>query len=273
MARITCVLSLFVMLFAASGLAICQGFPVAYQGSNPGVRPCAPVQPTQPAHPVARSVRVTVPVPQPPKPCMPPTCAPLPYCAPRPIAVAPSPPVPVRVDIEVRPETCDQRRPVPVVYRDPGFLGPIISHSIGLIGATVAAPFRFAEMLIPLDGPPQPLRGPCGPPPCNMNGNYPPPPPRFISKCPAPITQPVSCGPVAGCAPPGPSVAPLPPCASPPPCGPFMPPALVERDEEPPCVPQSLFGGVLQLPFTVVERGRFIGDMGRPQPGAGGYTR
>lgn len=272
MVRVTFVFSLIVLVLVSSAPGFSQSAPGSYPGSFPGVRPCVPQQPIQP---VARSVNVTVPVPQPPKPCMPPACVPAPYCPPPGAATAPSRPMPVRVDIAVRPEGCDQRRPVPVVYRDPGFLGPIISHSIGLIGATVAAPFRIAEMICPLDTSPCPPQRPCGPPPPPpLNCGYQSPPPQFAPKCPAPITQPVApCPPVLTCAPCGPSVAPLPPCASPPPCGPFMSPAVVERDEEPPCAPQSLLGGLVQLPFTLAERGRFIGDMGRPSPGAGACNR
>lgn len=271
MMRVTLVFSLIVLAFVSSSPALCQSVPGTYPGALPGVRPCAPQRPAQP---VARSVNVTVPVPQPPKPYFPTACAPLPYCPPPAAAMAPSRPMPVRVDIAVHPETCDQRRPVPVVYRDPGFLGPIISHSIGLIGATIAAPFRVAEMICPLDAASCAPRRPCGPPPA-ANCGYPPPcAPQFVPKCPAPITQPVPpCPPVLTCAPCGPSVAPLPPCASPPPCGPFMPPAVVERDEEPPCAPQSLLGGLIQLPFTLANRGRLIGDMGRPSPGAGTCNR
>ncbi|MGO9571134.1 MAG: hypothetical protein ACLP5H_26715 [Desulfomonilaceae bacterium] len=271
MMRITLVFSLIVMVLASSGPALSQSFPATYPVPPTRVRPCAPQQTVQP---VARSVNVTVPVPQPPKPYMPPACVPSPYCPPPAAAAAPSRPMPVRVDIAVRPEACDQRQPVPVVYRDPGFFGPIIRHSVGLVGATVAAPFRVLEMLCPLEGPPCSPKRQCGPPPRAMNCGYPPAAPQFVPKCPVPITQPVPpCPPVLACAPPGPSVAPLPPCASPPLCGPFLPPALVERDEEPPCAPQSLLGGLVQLPFTLAERGRFMGDMGRPSPGARGCYR
>jgi len=208
-------------------------------------------------------VQVIVPMPQPPRPFAPPACLPSPpYCPPA--ATASARPMPVRVDIAVRPEACNQRRPVPVVYRDPGFLGSIISHSLGLAGATIAAPFRVAEMLLPWEASSLSQQRQCGPRPrvpnCGFQSSA---SPRFAPKCPVPVTQPMpSCAPVVACAPPGPSVAPLPPCALPPPCGPFMPPALVERDE-PPCAPQSLLGGIVQLPFTLAERGRFIGDMGR----------
>lgn len=267
MVRIVLIFTLSVMVFVSSGSALGQSFPLGYPASPAVMRPCAPPQPR--VQPVVRSVNVTVPVPQPPRPYMPP-----PHCPP-PATVAPSRPMPVRVDIAVQPEACDQRRPVPVVYRDPGFLGPIISNSLGLIGATIAAPFRLAEMLCPLEAPACPPKRPCGPPRGMANCGYPPPvAPQFVPKCPVPITQPAGpCGPVLTCAPSGPSVAPLPPCAPPPPCGPFIPPAIVDRDEEPPCAPQSLLGGLAQLPFTLAQRGRFLGDMGRLSTGQGGCSR
>ena len=272
MVRVTLFFTLFVMLLGASGSAICQSIPPSYPGNYPAVRPCAPRQAVQP---VARSVTVTVPMPQPPRLCGPPQYAPSPYCQPLcgpplcapsrccqpPAATAPARPMPVRVDIAVRPETCDQRCPVPVVYRDPGFLGPIIRNTVGLVGATIAAPFRVAEMLLPLD-PPCPPRRQCAPP-CPVNCGY----PQFAPKCPVPVTQPVYRGPVFTCAPCGPSVAPLPSCAPPPPCGPFMPPAVVELDEEPPCAPQSLLGGIMDLPSRLLQRGRLIGDLGRSPAG------
>ena len=217
------------------------------------------------ARPVPRTVNVTVPMPS-----IPPTICPAPSTMPyacQPGLPYPNPtvpkPTPVRFEVSVHPEGPDQRRPVPVVYRDPGFLGPIVINSMGLVGAVIAAPFRVAEMLVPLEAQPQSQRNLCSPPPGSRHcGNRPPVnPPPWAPKCPVPITQPVPpCPPVFACAPPGPSVAPLPPCASPPQCGPFMPPAMVARNEEPPCAPQSLLGGILGFPATLVERGRFFGD-------------
>jgi len=258
-----------IMLVVTGALGFCQGIPAPYSGSQVGVQSCSPRQPVQP---VARSVNVTVPVPQPPKSCIPPRYAAPPYCGPVASAPAPTRPMPVRVDIAVRPETLDQRYPVPVVYRDPGFFGPIVRHSVGLVGAVVAAPFRVAEMLVPLEASTCPQPKQCSPPPCAMNQgcSRPTAPPQWVGKCPVPITQPMPpCPPVFACAPAGPSVAPLPPFASPPPCGPFMPPAVVARDEEPPCAPQSLLGGLVQLPFTLAERGRLFGDMDGPSGWSG----
>lgn len=259
----------FLMVFLGTSIPVlCQSIPVPQPAYRSGVRPCGPQLPAQPAPPVARSVNVTVPVPPPAQVCAPATCAPAPpYCCSP--AAPPAPPrqMPVRVDIAVRPEACDQRRPVPVVYRDPGFLGPIICHSVGLVGAAVAAPFRVLEMLCPVPAQPCPRR--CGPRPQPSTCGYQQQTsPSFAPKCPMPCTQPVApCPPMLACAPPGPSVAPLPPCASPSPCGPFMPPAMVERDEEPPCAPQSLLGGLINLPFTLMERGRLVHDLGSAPAG------
>jgi hypothetical protein len=213
--------SRFVGMLFATVVALSMGTSLLCEAAElckpritlPSARYCPPQQRVQP---VAQSVTVTVPVAPAPKPYMLPPCGQPPYCPP-PAAAPPSGSVPVRVDIAVRPEACDQRPTVPVVYRDPGFLGPIISHSTGLIGATIAAPFRVAEMLCPTDIPACPPGRPCGPPPCAVSSGY---PPR--------MTQPVSFRPVMGCVPPGPSVAPLPPCRALTTCDSNLPPALVE---------------------------------------------
>jgi hypothetical protein len=263
----------FVRMGLAIVVALAMGASVQCEAADvcrpkisfPSVQPYASQQRVQP---VARSVQVTVPMPQPPRPCGPPACLPSQsYCRPPVSATAPSPPMPVRVDIAVRPEECDQRHPVPVVYRDPGFLGPIISHSVGLIGAAIAAPFRVAEMLCPLEAPACPPKQRCGPTSRPLNCGYPPPAaPQFSPKCPAPITQPVSCRPVLGCAPPEPSVAPLPPCASPPPCGPNLPPGLVEDYHLPQSESQNLFSGIWNLPGSLIRSGRLTGDIPKTPP-------
>ena len=187
--------------------------------SRPSARPCATQDKVQP---VGRSVQVTVPMQQPLTPCAPPVCM-------------PAPPIPVRVDIEVRPEGCDQRYLVPIAYRDPGFLGPIVSHSVGLIGSVIASPFRIVEMLCPLKDPACPQKQWCGPtyrpPTC---GYQPPMNSSFAQECPAPIAQPATLSRRCfTCAPPGPAVAPLPPAPCRPICGPNLPPALVEEYQFP----------------------------------------
>jgi hypothetical protein len=260
-------LGLAIVVALLTGASIqCEAADAYGPGSTvPSARYCPPQQRVQPA---ARSVTVTVPVPPPPKPYMLPTCGQSPYCPP-PAAAPPSRSMPVRVDIAVRPEACNQWPTVPVVYRDPGFLGPIISHSIELIGATIAAPFRVAEMLCPTGIPAGPPGRPCGPSPCAVNSGYPPPAAsQFAPTYPQRMIQPVSCRPVLGCAPPGPSVAPLPPCKALTACDSNLPPALVEEYQFPQCEPQNLLSGIWNLPARLLYQGRVTGDITKPMPGA-----
>lgn len=251
----------FIVLLMSNASASCQGIPTI-RPMSPNNYACVPRKPTQRVQPVVRTVNATVRVPSPNRPNYGPGSFPSqPWCPPAPPVAAPSGPLPVRVEVSVRPESFEQRRPVPVVYRDPGFLGPIVRHTVGLAGATVAAPFRVLEMLVPLDATPGRTGRRCGPPRPQNCGYKQPAAPRFAPPCPRPVTRPAyACVPRVGCAPPGPFVAPLPPCSAPSGCGPYMPPAMVER--EPPRAPQSLLGGVLDLPFRLLSRGRVLGDMG-----------
>jgi len=209
--------------------------------------------------PVAKTVNVTVPISTPP-----PT-----FCAAPPIMQCPpiqgppcwtppvSKPTPVRVEVSVRPDLCDRPDLAPVVYRDPGFFKPIIASATCLVGATVAAPFRLLETLIPVDVPPN-----CGPPV--------PPPGCLPSTPPPPVTGRCGPPPCVGppvCAPGGPSLAPLPRKTACPTCGPVIPPMLVACNEEPPCAPQSLLGGIVDFPSRLLRRGRFVGDMGATPTG------
>lgn len=258
-AFVSCLSMLFLM---SSVSAFCQGIPLVRPMLRDNGTTCGPQKALQGLQPVARTVNATVRVPSPNKPNSGPgVYSAQPWCAPAPPATASGRPLPVRVEVAVRPESCEQRRPIPVVYRDPGFMGPIIRHSVGLAGATVAAPFRVLEMLVPLDASSNVGNRRCGPPRpqnCGYRGLS---VPRFAPPCPPPVTRPAyACVPRVGCAPTGPSVAPLPPCGAPSSCGPYMPPAMVER--EPPCAPQSLLGGVLDLPFRLMSRGRLLGDIG-----------
>lgn len=250
-------MAVFMLVLAAlPSFAQWQLTPQRPQGF-PQNTPCAARQPIP--QPVARSVSVKVPISRTPLALPPYPCGE--------VRDRQSQPMPVRVDIAVRPEEYDQRHPVPVVYRDPGFLGPIISHSVGLIGSAIAAPFRVAEMLCPLEAPACPPSRWCGPTSRPRNCGYPPPAaPQFSPQCPAPITQPVSCRPVLGCAPPGPSVAPLPPCAALPACGPNLPPALVEEYQFPQLESQSLFSGIWNLPGSLIRSGRLAGDIHKTPP-------
>lgn len=257
------VLTAAVVLSMGTASVQCEAADVYNTRSSfPSERPCVQKQDVSR---VARSVNVTVPVPQPPRQCLPPGCPPSrmycppPVCAPQPVRA-----IPVSVDIAVRPESCDQRRPVPVVYRDPGFLAPLIKHSVGFVGATIAAPFRVAEMLCPVTVPQCIPRRPCGPPPCSVNRGYPQPGPcQFAPPCPAPMQRPMSCRPILKCAPPGPSVGPLPPCSTAPACGPNLPPALIEEYRYPQCEPQNLLSGIWNLPGQLIRNGRLTGDINR----------
>lgn len=216
------------------------------------------VRPRPRSQTIPRTVSVTVPVPTaaPPICPAPPNipCAP-PWCVPSPTART-TRPAPVRVEVSVRPELCNQVKLAPVVYRDPGFLQPIICSALSLTGATLAAPFRFLETLIPLDSPTkrdgQDCRPRTAPPNCTAST-----PPPVTPRC----GPPPCMGPPA-CAPGGPSVSPLPQQACPPACGPIIPPMMVAQREEPPCAPQSLFGGIINFPFRLIQQGRFLGDMG-----------
>ena len=221
---------------------------------SPGYPPPPQAAGSGATKPVAKTVNVTVPIFTPP-----PTRCPAPPIMQCPQLQGPpcwTPPVskprPVKVGISVRPDLCDRLDLAPVVYRDPGFFKPMISSAVCLVGATVAAPFRLLETLIPVD-----VRPNCGPPVPPPGCLPPAPPPPVIGRCgPPPCVGPPVC------APGGPSVAPLPQKAVPQGCGPVIPPMLVARDEEPPCAPQSLLGGILKFPSRLLCRGRFVGDMG-----------
>ena len=123
-----------------------------------------------------------VPVPTPPPAmCQPHFNGPCPPGSPYPAAPV-AKPMPVQVEVAVRPELCDKQNLAPVIYRDPGFFLPVISSAVSLTGAVMAAPFRLLETLIPVDAgpncrprvpppgclppaPPPPVIGRCGPPP------------------------------------------------------------------------------------------------------------
>ena len=213
----------------------------------------APRQPV--GQPVARTVSVQVPVP-----CAPPV---LPPCSSGEVRYGPSRTLPVRVEVAVRPEPgCDSRR-IPVAFRDPGPLQPIISNGVGLIGAALAAPFRVAEMLCPL---PQrtckPMRalscGPMHPAPPMSPVCHPMPLPCLGG--PHACLQPVACAPV------GPAVAPLPPASCAPRCGPNVPPRLVEEYQFPQYEAQDLLSGIWNFPGTLIRTGRLAGDIHKTSP-------
>jgi hypothetical protein len=174
-----------------------------------------------------------------------------------------------------------ERGLAPVQLRDPGPVKPLIGHAVGLLGATLALPFRLLETLVP-----NPELKSCGPkpPPCRVlppRGYRPAPycPPNpGLAKCKYPVMppnrpmcmpgqaplNPPMCAPPRTCAPVGPSVAPFPRAS----CGrpafglPYIPPAISkEAASFPPVEPQSLLGGIVNFPSRLRERGRVIGDM------------
>ena len=230
-------------------LFLCSlGLPATWAQSWPPPRPhaCVPQRSAQPK-PVPRTVNVNVPIPCKPQPVR---FSPYPGCPPAPPVSRPPRSMPVQVQVSVQAAPPCERKCAATAYRDPGPVKPIIVHGASLIGATIAAPFRLADMFLE-----RRKKRVCAPmvPMC--------PPPRFRcppQKCRAPIPRcpiPMTCAPV------GPSAAPLPHAAGPPRCGPYLPPRMVKEPEFPACEPQSLIGGLFNLPFRLMQRGRVLGDL------------
>lgn len=254
-----------VFLIGSGGFACSSSYAFGTYRPQPCPRP-------EPPKVVERTVHLKAPVPSPP----PPQCFVPPPCGYRPAPPVRPAPVPVRVNIAVTPECAQRPRMVPVAYRSPGPVKPIVTHAVGLAGALVAAPFMLADTVLPLYHPALTLRKPgcgprrgrggpapyhCAPPrPCvpPIRKCAPPCPPR----CPLPMT----------CAPQGPSVAPLPRPSCAPACGPYIPSRLVERSEYPCLEPRDLLSGLVRLPFRILERGRVFGDM-NVSPGSRTCTR
>ena len=245
-------------------------------GSVQALGPCGPgyCPPAQkpPPQSVQRTVNVQVPVQRPlPPMCLPPNRCGVPPCPPpiKPVSV------PVRVNVAVTPSCEPPRKMVPVVYRSPGILKPVIRHAAGLVGASLAAPFRAADMFLPTYCPSMSQRRPpCGPRGmgrgpvgfCGVPGPRCAPPQRCCSlPCPPPC--PPRCAPPMQCAPPGGSLSPLPRPACPSPCMPYIPPRMVQDAEYPCLEPRSLLAGIVNLPFRLLQRGRPCGDMNRIPPG------
>jgi hypothetical protein len=197
-------------------------FPPALTQS---MNPCSPAPPrsyTRPAGTSPVGCANTVP-----------SCQPAARGTTRPFPV-PAQPAPVSYPREysapTRQEAACGTRLVPVEFRDPGPVKPLVGHLIGATGAAVALPFRILESLCPIRCQPCPAPAPpCGQTGCSSHA-FPvgPPVPQYsrpvaacapVSACPRPLT----------CAPCGPEVAPLPSSASPPPCGPQIPPALLRE--------------------------------------------
>lgn len=217
---------------------------------------CAPQPPVQP--PVARSVSVRVPI------ACPVPAAPMIGC--REIPRRPSPPLPVRVEIGIRPESSCDNRAVPLSFRDPGPVQPVISHGVGLVAALVAAPFRLIETVCPV----RPQRQCSAAPAALMTNPHPVHPSPFNAYGPpgashqAHLNRPMICPPPHGaCAPPVPAISPIPPAGCPPPGSCLPPPTLVREWQLPALEPQSLIGGLWNLPAELLTRGRRDGDCGR----------
>lgn len=251
----TLIVILFCLVAVADNCFSQNSFP----GPGPGQCAQSPGKAYN-APPVPRTVTVTVPVKPDVKLIHPRLCAPNGFCPPSVPQAQNVRPAPVRVDVTVRPEPADQGKLAPVIFRDPGILKPVVNSAIALTGAVIAAPFRLLDMLAAKESCNTPrnqcrpaLIPGCRPPSCPSQ----PFAPMATSPCLSPLP------PVAlGCAPTGPSVAPLPPCRPPVGCSPSIPPKMVERDVPPPCEPQSLLGGIVNLPSRLATYGRLFGDVG-----------
>jgi hypothetical protein len=153
----------------------------------------------------------------------------------------------------VKVGSCEPRL-VPLTYREEGPVRSMVINAVGLLKATIQLPFKAIEAVLPVN-----RSKPCAPvcgrpqPPCCGN----PMPPKFCPSAPIPAC---GVGPVA-CAPQGPVVGPLPRQTTTPGCGPQLPPQLVQEHRFPPVEPNNLLQGILNLPGTIVQSGRWFGDM------------
>lgn len=220
--------ALYTALFVAAAAWTANSACAAGYGGFPhhGTLPSNQCRPSNPASvPQARTVNVTVPMPQ----------QPAPWCAPCPPPTL-AKPAPVRVEVSVRPESPCETRPTPLTYRERGPLQAALYHGTGLAGAAVALPLRLVETVFPV--------------------------PAVRRTCVEAFPTAVSCRPLVVTNPPGgPSAAPLPRVGAPTFCGPHIP-ARVVRDAEYPCVePQTLVGGIVTLPSRMLQTGRFFGDL------------
>ena len=187
MMRIT-VCSVLIVLLLASVPALSQGVPGCYPSPLPSVNRCLP---SRPAPPIARTVRVDVPVPCAPVVCGPALPCPQHPCA-RPVCAPPPPtrPVQVRVDVVVRPEAPKLCPPQRFCCENPPVFEPIFCQAAGLAKSLIAAPLFLGERLLghcvpvpmpalPSDAcwhmpPPMcPPPAPCGPgrPPVKVTGS------------------------------------------------------------------------------------------------------
>jgi hypothetical protein len=193
MMRITVFYSVLIVLLLASVPALSQGVPGCYPPPLPSVNRCLPSR-TPP--PIARTVRVDVPVP-----CAPVACGPTLPCSPhpcaRPVCAPPPPtqPVQVRVDVVVRPEAPRPCLPQRFCCENPPIFEPIFCQAAGLAKSLIAAPLFLGERLlghcVPLPMP-APCPMPCWrmpPPMCS------PPVPCGLGRPPVKVMAPTACGP------------------------------------------------------------------------------
>jgi hypothetical protein len=192
MIRIAIFFSLFIMLLATSGPALCQGIPAHYPAPLHSFSQCGA---SRPAPPITRTVQVDVPVPCPPVSCGPPMPCPPSPCAPHAcLPPRPTQPVQVRVDVVVRPEAPKLCAPQSFCCENPPVFEPIFYQAAGLVQSLIAVPLALGERFM---GHPVPLPLPVpSPMPCwrMPAATCPPciqPPPA--TQCMAPSPPPVRC--------------------------------------------------------------------------------
>ncbi|MGC8602979.1 MAG: hypothetical protein ACP5VS_04740 [Desulfomonilaceae bacterium] len=155
-----------------------------------------------------------------------------------------------------------QPRLVPVTYREEGPIRSIVINAVGLLASTIQLPFRAIEAILPVTWSRQQAvvpnyNGPQSP----CAGNTP------ILRRPQPTPIPPCGHHAAICAPPSPDLGPIPSQPTTPACGTQLPPQLVRESNYPSLEPADLLQGVLRLPQTIIQSGRWFGDMSSTNPG------
>lgn len=102
---------------------------------------------------------------------------------------------------------------------------------------------------------------------CRVPAKFAPPVPRVSGYSP-PFSR-GSCAPPMASAPVGPSVAPLLRAGCPSPCEPYLPARIVRDAEFPLLEPRDLMGGLVNLPFRLMQRARLFGDWGKGSESCG----
>ncbi len=151
---------------------------------------------------------------------------------------------------------------VPVEIRDVGPIKPIIVHTVGLAGAIIAAPFRLLEAVAPTArrGDPPSASAVCQyPSNACITGIPPSPPIRIPGYFSGPVPNGYGLGigqriPAWGGASQSQSYA-----------REQYPPSTLEN-RFPQLEPQTLLGGIVKFPSTMVTQGRILGDLGSQQP-------